>query len=89
MADFPDVRHLLTWQEMLVRLGSATLMGAVVGINRELRGKPAGLRTQALVTLGSATVLVAMYELAGLGREFDTGALSRVIQGVPSRLSWR
>ena len=28
---------------MLVRLGSATLMGAVVCLNRELRGKPAGL----------------------------------------------
>lgn len=82
MADFPDLRHLLSWQEMLLRLGAASLMGAAIGVNRGRSGKPAGLRTQALVTLGSATVTLAMYELAAVGPVFDTSALSRVIQGV-------
>lgn len=57
-------------------------MGAAIGLNRGRSGKPAGLRTQALVTLGSATVTVAMFELASIGPVFDTSALSRVIQGV-------
>ena len=82
MAEFPDVRHLLSWPEMLLRLGSATLMGAVIGLNRELRGKEAGLRTQALVALGSATAVVAIYELAGVTPGFDTSAVSRVLQGI-------
>ena len=82
MAEVPDVRHLMTWSEVALRLGAATLMGAAIGINRGRSGKPAGLRTQALVTLGSATVMVAMFELATVGSEFDTGAISRVVQGV-------
>lgn len=82
MAELPDVQHLLPWPEMILRLGSAALMGAAIGINRGRSGKPAGLRTQALVTLGSATVTVAMFELAAIGPVFDTSALSRVIQGV-------
>ena len=82
MAELPDVRHVLSWPEMTLRLGTAVVMGAVIGINRGRSGKPAGLRTQALVTLGSATVTVAMFELATIGPTFDTSALSRVIQGV-------
>ncbi|MBX3732482.1 MAG: MgtC/SapB family protein [Verrucomicrobiae bacterium] len=73
---------MMTWSEVVLRLGAATLMGAAIGINRGRSGKPAGLRTQALVTLGSATVMVAMFELATVGSEFDTGAISRVVQGV-------
>ncbi|MEN9674946.1 MAG: hypothetical protein RIS76_842 [Verrucomicrobiota bacterium] len=82
MAEFPDVRHLLSWPEMILRLGSACVMGASIGLNRGRSGKAAGLRTQALVSLGSATVTVAMFELAVVGPVFDTSALSRVIQGV-------
>lgn len=82
MAEIPDVRDLMSLSEMTLRLGAATLMGAAIGINRSRSGKAAGLRTQALVTLGSATVTVAMFELATLSDSFDTSALSRVIQGV-------
>jgi putative Mg2+ transporter-C (MgtC) family protein len=36
------------------RLALAGVLGAVIGLERELRGYPAGIRTLALVTLGSA-----------------------------------
>lgn len=39
--------------EILIRLGTATLVGASIGLNRELRHKAAGLRTQALVAWGA------------------------------------
>ncbi len=39
---------------MVGRLALAALLGAFVGIEREIRGYPAGVRTIALVALGSA-----------------------------------
>ena len=35
------------------RLALAALLGAIIGLERELRGNPAGIRTMALVTLGA------------------------------------
>ncbi len=40
--------------EMILNLGVATILGAVLGLERETAGKVAGLRTHALVALGSA-----------------------------------
>lgn len=67
--------------ELVLRLAAATLAGAAIGINREAKGKPAGLKTHALVSLGAA---VATYVAAtvGDGRSADADAVSRAIQGV-------
>jgi len=73
-AGFPD-RHRLVI--VLVRVIAAVLLGAVVGIERERAGKPAGLRTYMLVSLGSAIVVLAC---SGIGMGLD--AQSRVIQGI-------
>ncbi|MDF2771820.1 MAG: MgtC/SapB transporter, partial [Geminicoccaceae bacterium] len=54
----PETEAVLRWTEVLVRLLAATLAGAVIGFNRELTQKPAGLRTHALVSLGAALVVV-------------------------------
>jgi len=71
---FPD-RHRLVI--VLVRLFAAVLLGAVVGIERERAGKPAGLRTHMLVSLGTAVVVIACSD-AGMSHD----GLSRVIQGI-------
>ncbi len=39
--------------EIIGRLALAGLLGGIIGLERELRGYPAGIRTLALVTLGS------------------------------------
>jgi putative Mg2+ transporter-C (MgtC) family protein len=70
----PDARQLI---HVLIRLIAATLLGAVVGIQRERAGKPAGLRTHMLVTLGTAVFVLAC---SGVGMSSD--GLSRVIQGI-------
>ncbi|HEV2861697.1 MAG TPA: MgtC/SapB family protein [Pyrinomonadaceae bacterium] len=62
---------------VLIRLTAATLLGAVVGFQRERAGKPAGLRTHMLVTLGTA-VFVLSCSFAGM----NSDGLSRVIQGI-------
>lgn len=77
-----DIFHTLGWQEILLRLGSATLVGAVLGLNRELRGKPAGLRTNALVSLGSALLVLAGIGVASGGGDLQANVTSRIMQGV-------
>jgi putative Mg2+ transporter-C (MgtC) family protein len=73
-AGFPDRARLVI---VLVRLFAAVLLGAIVGIERERAGKPAGLRTHMLVSLGTAVVVMAC---SGAGMNPD--GLSRVIQGI-------
>jgi putative Mg2+ transporter-C (MgtC) family protein len=65
---------------LAMRLALATLLGAAVGLNREISLKPAGLRTHALVALGAA--LLAHVGLA-LGQPAGDGAsAARIIQGL-------
>lgn len=67
---------------LILRLVLATGLGAAVGVNREMRLKPAGLRTHALVALGAAllaTIGLAMTPAAAV-RDFN--AASRVLQGI-------
>jgi putative Mg2+ transporter-C (MgtC) family protein len=75
------MRNLLNSEtgQIILRLTVATIVGSVLGINRELRGKPAGMRTHALVTLGAA--LMGMMCVPP-HRTSDIQAMSRVIQGV-------
>lgn len=62
------------------RLALATLLGATVGLNREISLKPAGLRTHALVALGAALL---SYLGLQLGRSTGDGAAAaRIIQGM-------
>lgn len=72
----------LSLRDVLIRLSVATLIGAALGLNREIRGKPAGLRTHALVALGTALVTLTGLSLAAHDGEFDSNSVSRVIQGV-------
>ncbi len=65
--------------DVIVRLGAATLIGAVIGLNRDLHGKPIGVRTLGLVGLASA---VAVLAVAPDGAGADANPASRVIQGV-------
>jgi putative Mg2+ transporter-C (MgtC) family protein len=44
---------------LLVGLVAALVLGGVIGLERQLRGHPAGLHTNALVSLGAAAYVVA------------------------------
>jgi putative Mg2+ transporter-C (MgtC) family protein len=68
--------------DILLRFSMATIVGGLIGLNRELRHKPAGLRTHALVALGAAvaTALVVWSADGVTSMRFD--AMSRVIQGI-------
>lgn len=67
--------------EVALRLFAATAIGAAVGLDRELRRKAAGLRTNALVGLGACLLTVVSLRLTP-GTYEHVDALSRVIQGI-------
>ena len=71
-----------TFLEACGRLALATLFGAVIGINRELGRKPAGLRTHSLVALGAAVAALTSQHLTSVAGMADGAAVSRVIQGI-------
>lgn len=82
--------------EAALRIGSALALGALVGIDRERKNRPAGLRTMMLISLGSAGfVMLAQATLAattGVPNGANVGAnvganaghaeMSRVLQGL-------
>jgi len=68
--------------QTLLRLGTATLIGGLIGINRDLHGKPLGLRTLAIVALGSAMVALLIDTYAGSRLQTPVDAVSRVLQGI-------
>jgi len=72
---------LSTEISILLRLGAATLIGAVIGLNRDLRGKPTGIRTLGVVGLGSALVVLASLDFKTT-EVLDLNPASRAIQGV-------
>ena len=61
--------------DIALRLGTATLVGVVLGLNRDLHGKVTGVRTLGLVCLGSALAVLSVHAVNGT----DAG---RVIQGI-------
>jgi putative Mg2+ transporter-C (MgtC) family protein len=67
--------------EIAVRLGAALLLGSALGLNRELHGKPAGLRTHGLVSLGAAVAALVSCGFPG-SNALDPNAVSRVLQGI-------
>ncbi|MDQ3801460.1 MAG: MgtC/SapB family protein [Acidobacteriota bacterium] len=73
-AGMPTARQLA---QIIIRLLAATLLGAAIGIQRERVGKPAGLRTHTLVTLGTC-----VFVIAGGAYGMSSDGLSRVIQGI-------
>lgn len=74
-----------------VRLTLATLLGGLLGWERESRDKPAGLRTHMLVSIGSATFTLLGFETgAELSERFGAAGLdpTRIIQGIVGGLGF-
>ena len=69
-------------EEIAVRLGAALVLGSALGLNRELHGKPAGLRTHALVSLGAAVAIMVALNYQDRSLAADPNAIGRVVQGI-------
>jgi putative Mg2+ transporter-C (MgtC) family protein len=69
----------------VMRLSAAALLGGAIGLERELNGHFAGLRTHMMVAIGCAVFVVAGLAIAGDERQ---EAVTRVIQGVAAGIGF-
>ena len=68
------------WQGILLRLGIALVVGTIISLERETKHKPAGLRTNMLVSFGSALIVLVPIEIGAAQKNVDV--LGRAISGV-------
>lgn len=67
--------------ELMLQLVLATLLGGAIGLERELGGKPAGLRTNILICIGSALYTKLSITMAG-GTADPTRVAAQIVTGV-------
>ncbi len=70
----------MTLDDMLIRLGMAVVLGALIGLERQWRQRMAGLRTNALVSTGAACFLVFAALIPGEGGQARVAA--QVVSGI-------
>jgi len=84
-----DPLALFSWSELLLRLGAASLIGLLLGLDRELSGHEAGIRTHALVALSSAMIMVSSLMLtAQLSQPGFSPDPLRAIQGLSQAIGF-
>ena len=81
-AGFPDATEAA---RLALRLLAALVVGALIGLQRELQGKDAGLRTHVLVALGTT-----LFVLTGIsvGMTASSDAMSRLVQGIATGIGF-
>jgi len=76
----------MTEKEMLIRIGVILLLSAVVGIDREIKHKPAGIKTHMLVGLGSTIftlVSISMFYMFKNDAPIDPGRIAaQIVTGI-------
>jgi putative Mg2+ transporter-C (MgtC) family protein len=75
-----DMEHIV---RVSIRLGVATVLGGLIGFERQYEHKSAGLRTHMLVSLGAALFTVIPLEF-----NMASGDVSRVMQGIAAGIGF-
>ncbi|UCG49682.1 MAG: MgtC/SapB family protein [Phycisphaerales bacterium] len=72
----------MVWPQDVISIVLATALGAGIGLERQLSGKSAGLRTNLLICLGAAVFTIISREMAGGGEASPTRIAAGVVTGV-------
>ncbi|MDR3414862.1 MAG: MgtC/SapB family protein [Nevskia sp.] len=83
-----QVADIQSWTDVALRMGLATVVGILVGINREMHHKPIGMRTLGLVAVGSCMLVLSVLQYAQLHNASSSDAASRVVQGLVAGLGF-
>jgi len=78
MFDFSELAHIAT------RILIATVLGGLLGIEREIHGHGAGLRTHMMVSMGTAMFVMSAVDMT----KATPGDLTRVIQGIATGIGF-
>ena len=74
---------MLSFREIFLRLTVAAVLGAIIGVERDLRRRPAGMRTSCFVCLATALFTILSGEIARvLGDTGSTRIASNIVQGI-------
>ena len=74
---------MLSLHEIFLRLTVAAVLGAVIGVERDLHRRPAGMRTSLFVCLATALFTILSGEIARLfGDTSGTRIASNIVQGI-------
>lgn len=76
-SEFSDIPNIAQATKVVLRLLIASLLGGLIGYERELRGKSAGLRTHMLVALGAALFILVPQQAGASSQD-----VSRILQGL-------
>ncbi|MEG1679736.1 MAG: MgtC/SapB family protein, partial [Stenotrophomonas sp.] len=76
----PDVGTLTV---IVSRLATAIVLGGLLGLERERKGRAAGLKTHILVSVGSALFVLAPLQMGISGAD-----VTRVMQGIVSGIGF-
>ena len=74
--------------DILIRFGVATLLGGILGIDRDLHRKPAGVRVLALVCISSAAITMVSAVAVTKDPKFIADGVLRTVQGVLSGIGF-
>jgi putative Mg2+ transporter-C (MgtC) family protein len=72
----------LNWDEALLRLALAGVLGGLIGLERELREREAGLRTHLLVSVGAALFTIAGAYGFDSARVDPTRIAAQIVTGI-------
>lgn len=70
--------------QIILRLVLASILGGLIGLEREIHGREAGVRTYLLVSLGSALIMIISEHLI---LKYDTGFPGDLIRADPGRIA--
>ncbi|HEX9955309.1 MAG TPA: MgtC/SapB family protein [Allosphingosinicella sp.] len=82
--------EVTSYEELALRLGLAALVGLLLGLDREMRGVDAGIRTHALVALSSAMIMISSLLLYAELRKAGADAPDplRAVQGLAQSIGF-
>ena len=77
------IYHDITHQAVIIRIVTAIIIGGMLGLERGMKNRPAGLRTYMLVSVGSCLIMMTnqyIYQYTGSGDPMRLGA--QVVSGI-------
>lgn len=77
LSEFSEITDVAQITRIILRLLLAAILGGLLGYDRELKGRAAGLRTHMLVSLGAALFVLIPQQAGALVAD-----LTRVLQGL-------
>ena len=84
----PTIPHVSSFDQMILansavrRLSAACFLGALIGIEREVSRKPAGIRTNVFICMACAFFTLLSQEIAGPGSPNRGQIAANIVQGI-------